>query len=165
MDVYDILEERGLILKGPGQGARIHLRPRDAVGGGAGAPELLTINARGAGYGDPATNARVEQAAMEAAMATYQARGWLVSDVSRQNLGWDITAQRGGDELHLEVKGVSGSKPRFALTRNEYGKADTDWAWRLALVTKALTDPSLAEYDARTVLEASEPYVYRVTLA
>ena len=82
-----------------------------------------------------------------------------------RKLGWDITARRAGDELHLEVKGVSGMKPTILLTRNEHARAGTDPSWQLAVVTQALTSATLTEFAPEQVLLASLPHVFRVQLA
>ncbi len=102
---------------------------------------------------------------MDVVVSAYVDRNWTPDDVSAQKVGWDITMRRGDEELHIEVKGVSGSKPTVLLTRNEYVTAEADDLWRLAVVTQALTSPSLAEYTAAQVLECSSPHVYRVQLA
>jgi hypothetical protein len=72
--------------------------------------------------------------------------------------------RRAGEELHIEVKGVSGSKPTVLLTRNEYATAEADSLWRLAVVTQALTSPTLTEFTTAQVLGRSSPHVYRVRL-
>ena len=86
--------------------------------------------------------------------------------VAHLKCGWDLTAIRNdGQERHIEVKGVSSSMPSVLLTRNELRTAETDTAWLLAVVTNALTDPTLAEYDRKTVAAAADPTIYRVNLA
>lgn len=162
---YDLLEERGLIVKGPGNNVPIHVAPPNLRKGQDPGTELITVTASGAGYGDPVTNARVEKAAMDLVAATYEQHGWVPEDVSAGKVGWDITVRRAAEELHLEVKGVSGSKPTVLLTHNEHTRAGTDPAWRLAVVTQALTSPTLAEFTAGHVLDASSPHVFRVQLA
>lgn len=162
--VYDLLEERGLIVKGPGNVVPIHVSPPELRPNTHSVTEFITLTTDGAGYGDPSTNARVEKAAMHLVAATYRDRGWTVEDVSARKVGWDLTARQAGAQLHLEVKGVSGSKPTILLTRNEHATAGTDPAWRLAVVIQALTSPTLAEFDSEQVLAASAPHVFRVQL-
>jgi hypothetical protein len=72
--------------------------------------------------------------------------------------------RRGDEQLHVEVKGVSGSKPTVLLTRNEHAAAAADPLWRLAVVTQALTLPTLTEYPGAQVLDSSSPHVFRVQL-
>ena len=162
--VYDLLEERGLIVKGPGNNVPIHVAPPDLRGGRPEVVEVISVSAQGAGYGDPVTNAKVERVAMKLVAAAYSDLGWTPDDVSAHKVGWDITMRRGDDELHIEVKGVSGSKPTILLTRNEHATAGVDPLWRLAVVTQALTSPTLHEYRAAQVLESSTPHVFRVPL-
>lgn len=162
--VYDLLEERGLIVKGPGNNVPIHVAPPDLRERGAEVVEVISVTPSGAGYGDPVTNAKVERVAMELVASTYVDLGWTPVDVSAHKVGWDITMRSGDDELHVEVKGVSGSKPTVLLTRNEHAVARVDPLWRLAVVTQALTSPTLSEYTAANVLEGSTPHVFRVQL-
>ena len=48
---------------------------------------------------------------------------------------------------------------------NELRSAETDSDWLLAVVTNALTDPTLREFDRESVTAAADPTVYRVNLA
>ncbi len=59
---------------------------------------------------------------------------------------------------------VSSSMPSVLLTRNELHRADTDPDWLLAVVTNALIDPTLMEYERQSVTAAADPTVYRVNL-
>ena len=94
----------------------------------------------------------------------YRRDGWSVDDVSKQNLGWDLTATRGGTAQHLEVKGVSGVRPTILLTRNEHDTAANDPSWLLVLVTQALTVPTLSRFTSNDVLNRCAPQLYRVAL-
>lgn len=163
--VYDLLEERGLIVKGPGNNVPIHVAPPELHGGSPEVVEIITVTPTGAGFGDPSTNAAVEKVAMDLVTSTYRERGWTPHDVSRVKVGWDLTMRRGSDELHIEVKGVSGSKPTVLLTHNEHSTAATDSRWRIAVVTQALTSPTLTEFTATDVLASSRPHVFRVQLS
>ena len=161
-EIYDLLEEHDRIIKGVGHNVPIHVAPRD--------PEspsgvTITITPRGAGYGDPASNAQVEQAAMTLVAREYRRDRWSVDDVSSQDLGWDLTASKGGFVQHLEVKGVSGVKPTILLTRNEHDTAANDPSWLLVVVTRAVTTPKVSRFDASEVLRRSVPQLYRVPLA
>lgn len=69
---------------------------------------------------DAARNRAIEQRAMEEAARCYRECGWEVEDVSsRRGLGYDIRCTRNGEELHVEVKGVSTDGSEVNLTRNE----------------------------------------------
>lgn len=165
-DIYDHLEDdQHLILKQPGQNSPIHIAPAGEVLDDENLEaksEQITVSARGAGFGDPETNRKVEIAAMNAVIAHYA--GWTHDDVSLDKCGWDITFTQGSMEVHAEVKGVSGRKPTILLTRNEFRAAERDSLWRLVVVTRALVAPSVHEFDREIAIEASEPYVYRARL-
>jgi hypothetical protein len=125
----------------------------------------IAVGAWGAGFGDAATNREVELAAEAVVQRHYETAGWTITRVAHLKCGWDLTASRDGQELHVEVKGVSSSMPSVLLTRNELRIAETDPEWSLAVVTSALTEPALVEYDRETVVAAANPTVYRVNLA
>ncbi|MFC8617838.1 protein NO VEIN domain-containing protein [Micromonospora purpureochromogenes] len=128
-------------------------------------PQKITVTAFGAGFGNPINNAEVEAAAMKAAIRHYRRDGWRVQDVSKRNEGWDLTCTSGDGEVHrVEVKGVSGLNPKVLLTRNEERSAREDPGWRLAVVTKALVEPTLQFFDADMTLRAAAPFVFEVDL-
>ena len=166
-DIYDHLEdEQGLIVKGRGQMAPIHLSPIGDVLDAddlADKDETITVGRSGAGFGDAAHNRLVEVAAMESAIAHFA--GWGHSDVSKMRCGWDITFSRGLDEIHAEVKGVSGRKPTVLLTINEWSTAMEDEVWCLVVVTRALVAPEVVVYLREVAVATAEPYVFRVDLS
>ncbi|OZF50453.1 protein NO VEIN domain-containing protein [Rhodococcus sp. 14-2470-1a] len=125
----------------------------------------VTIGKHGAGYGSPEQNAEVESAAMSAVENYYETRLQAkVEDVSKQNLGWDITATLpDGEVWHVEVKGVSGSRPIVLLTANEMRAAQSDSSWELATVTSALSDsPMVTVYSSEQTLRQASPHTVRV---
>lgn len=126
---------------------------------------MIALGSWGAGFGDAATNRKVEQAAEDVVRQQYEAGGWTVTRVAHLRCGWDFTARCNEQERHLEVKGVSSSMPSVLLTRNELHTAETDPDWLLAVVTNALTTPTLMEYKREAVTAAADPTVYRVNLA
>lgn len=166
-DIYDHLEdEQGLIVKGRGQMSPIHLSPVGEVldaGDLADKDETITVGRSGAGFGDAAHNRLVEVAAMEAAIAHFG--DWEHSDVSSRRCGWDLTFRRGLDEIHAEVKGVSGPKPAVLLTINEWNKAMDDSVWCLVVVTRALVAPDVVVYDRQDAVASAKPYVFRIDLS
>lgn len=125
----------------------------------------IAVGDWGAGFGDAATNRKVELAAEAAVQLHYEAAGWAITRVAHLKCGWDLTATRNDEQRHLEVKGVSSAMPSVLLTRNELRTAETDPDWALAVVTGALTEPTLVEFDRQTVVAAADPTVYRVNLA
>ena len=126
------------------------------------------VSNRGAGFGTAAQNRKVEVAAMKAAAAHYNNAGFETRDVSARNFGWDMTALHRtieGQIKHVEVKGVSGSEPKVLLTRNEYETAQVDPDWELAVVTNALTKPTITIYSARQLKKVAEPFAWRAHLS
>lgn len=128
-----------------------------------GAREILMV--RGAGFGDPANNALVELAGMQAVQQVYEAEGWELTDVSADNVGWDFRCARGAERLYLEVKGVSGDRPRILLTRNEHRAAMETEGWALAVVVRALTAPEVGEYSADEVISRAKPFAFEADLS
>ena len=114
------------------------------------------------GFGTPERRKQVEKAAEEAVREHYRAQGFSCTDVTRKNLGFDFIFTKRRTELHVEVKGTSGTVPRFFLTRNENAYRDHP-AWRFAIVTNALEPrPKVRVYDNREFGKTFEldPYVY-----
>jgi uncharacterized protein DUF3883 len=133
----------------------------DAVDG----DEEVTVSGRGAGFGDPATNKVVEAAAMAAVREFYEAGDWQVHDVSRDNLGWDLTCTSPDGEIaRVEVKGVRGDRPIVLLTANEIRSAANDEGWVLAVVTRALSEPRVTEFEADATVKAAKGFVFRAEL-
>jgi hypothetical protein len=124
----------------------------------------ITVSSRGAGYGSSVQNQAVEEAAVKAVVAYYD--GWRSIDRQRDRCGWDITFthQGTGQMAHVEIKGVSGDRPTVLLTANELKAARTEENWHLAVVLRALTEPTVLEYTAEDALRAADPYVYRAEL-
>lgn len=129
--------------------------------------ETVTFSHRGgAGFGDPVNNKKVEDAAMQAVRSHLEKRGYTVSDVSRRNVGWDLTAYRSRDKhvRFVEVKGVSGTREKVLLTRNEVNRADANPEWELAIVTSALSDPKIRFYSVRALDECMRVLVWQADL-
>lgn len=126
--------------------------------------EEITVSDRGAGFGSPAKNSVVEAAAMAAVIEFYD--GWKPRDVSQEKVGWDIifTHKQTREVAKVEVKGVSGTSPIVLLTANEIRGAEEESGWLLAVVTRALSDPQVAEFTADEALAVAVPYVYRADL-
>jgi hypothetical protein len=98
---------------------------------------------------DHAHNVEVEKAAVHAVERHYEKLGYKVQSVEKENLGWDLYARRGGQVLHVEVKGVSNSGIYFELTPNEYKKLQEHHdRFRVCVVCDALTAPNVYELQA-----------------
>lgn len=127
------------------------------------APSAIIVSSAGAAFGDAVTNEVVEQAAMEEVMAYYHGLGFVTQDVSALKCGWDVTCESPDyGELHVEVKGISGSQVTFLLTANEYRTATADPSWRLAAVTDALgTRPTITVLTGVQAVAGSQPLMYQ----
>lgn len=115
-------------------------------------------------FGTPEHRKKVEKAAERAVIAHYKMRGYSYKRMTHLPCGHDFVFTKGRSELHVEVKGTASSSPQFFLTRNEHEKGlQSNPAWRLVLVTSALSDaPTINAYNAERLKQAFdlEPYVY-----
>ena len=85
-------------------------------------------------------NIQVEKAAIEAATKYYQEKGYSVTSVEPDKLGWDLEAIKNGRVLYVEVKGLSGSLIDFELTPNEYRRLKENFKqYRVCVVCEALS--------------------------
>ena len=116
----------------------------------------------GAGFGTAKENRKVEKAAVQHIERVYRDAGYQITSVEAAHCGWDLTATRGDEELHIEVKGVSGALPRFFLTANEYDTALVDPKWRLAVVTDAVSQPRTTYLDGPATASHARPALYQV---
>jgi hypothetical protein len=71
---------------------------------------------------DPVLRRALEQHAVRRAGALYS--GWTVEDVGDRE-SYDLRVTRGGEEIHVEVKGSSTTTDEVELTRNEVRHART----------------------------------------
>lgn len=114
--------------------------------------EAAKVTVTGGGFGDAEMNRRVERAAVRHVMRHFKREGWAIDDRQRDKCGYDLHATRGRQELHLEVKGTRGDEPGFILTANEEACAAADGAFRLCIVTSALSNrPRLEILTVRQV--------------
>jgi hypothetical protein len=114
-------------------------------------------------FGNAEHRRKVEKAAEDAVITYYKDRGFTYGNFTKLNCGYDFRFHKGNAELHVEVKGTSGTAPGFFLTRNEHAAGLLgDKAWRLAMVTDALTKPLVQVFDASGLRKAFElsPYVF-----
>ncbi|MGB9623809.1 MAG: protein NO VEIN domain-containing protein [Phycisphaerae bacterium] len=121
----------------------------------------------GAGFGDYASNVHVEKAAIRVVTDYYEKLGYDVRSAERERCGYDLRVTKGRAELHVEVKGVRGSEPRFLLTAHEYEVAASDPLVQLAVVTGALSDrPRIRVWTGTEVRERFEfrPVQYAASL-
>ncbi len=93
---------------------------------------------------DPEHNTKVEKAAVDLAWKYYENLGYELHSVEKDNVGWDLEASQNKTKLKIEVKGLSGKNPSIELSPNEYvAFSENHSLYRLAIVTGALTSPSL----------------------
>lgn len=105
--------------------------------------------AKGAGFGSPESNKRVERAAIRHVTQHYKALGWTVTNVSSDNPGYDLKCTGLGDKRHVEVKGARGDGQQFIITAKELNKWTNDKHFVLAFVGNALSArPSLAFFPS-----------------
>lgn len=104
---------------------------------------------------NPIKKAQIEKSAIELVTVHYEAMGYAVNSVEKDNVGWDLEASKDSITLLLEVKGLSGSETIAELTPNEYkqmsGYRKSDY--RLCIVTSALSDPYLKVFSLNHVTE------------
>lgn len=97
------------------------------------------IRAGGAGFGDAKSNRLVEQAAVSKVKRWLGQRGFTVISRESERIGYDLDARKGRSEIHVEVKGTSGTGIQFPITAAEVKRSQADPAFRLMLVTNART--------------------------
>lgn len=116
------------------------------------------------GFGTPEHRKKVEKAAENAVIALYKGKGYKCTNMTKIKCGYDFLFAKGSRSVHVEVKGTSGETAGFFLTRNEHDAGyESDPAWRLAMVTQALSDKPLVQiFDAKELRKAFDmvPYVF-----
>ncbi|NKK32372.1 protein NO VEIN domain-containing protein [Rhizobium leguminosarum] len=116
------------------------------------------------GFGSPEHRKKVEKAAEKAVIAYYAKKMFKSKDMTKVKCGYDFLFKKGSTSLHVEIKGTSSENAGFFLTRNEHDAGlKKNPAWRLAMVTQALSDnPIVQVFDAKQLLKAFDmsPYVY-----
>ena len=121
----------------------------------------------GGGFGTAEENRKVEAAAIKHVCEYFHEHDYAVRDVSATKCGYDLECRRGRATLHVEVKGTRGAEQKFILTRNEERTWKSDRHFRLALVTNALSSPTLFQFRGPRALSRVyfEPMAYVCTLA
>lgn len=94
------------------------------------------LTVAGAGFGTTEQNRIIEQAACKAVRLHFEKKGYQVVSREEENLGYDFDVRRKGEELHVEVKGLSGSHLKFPITANEVACARSDSKFQLVVVTQ-----------------------------
>lgn len=96
---------------------------------------------------DSEARKQVEKAAVSFVTKEYQRLGYKVTSREKENIGWDLDAEKGGVRLKLEVKGLAQSQISIHISSNEYNsmKAYKD-SYRLCVVTNAVSNPTLVKF-------------------
>lgn len=122
---------------------------------------------KGAGFGNPETNRKVEKAAISFVTQWYEARGWKVKSVEVEKRGYDLLCTKGKSEEHVEVKGIQGREPTFIITADEVRQAQTNSNFIICIVTAALTEkPQMSRYNGANLMKKFNlaPLAYRANL-
>lgn len=82
----------------------------------------------------------IEDSAVDYVVNHLNADGWEVVSVEAERCGYDLLCSRGQEELHVEVKGTSGTEAAFVITAQELDCARHDPVFQLRLVTQVLED-------------------------
>lgn len=80
----------------------------------------------------------------------YKSMGYVVNDVYKDNLGWDLEAIGGKNKFLLEVKGLSSSNINIELTPNEYRNLKNNRKnYKVCIVTNCLKSPKVYIFSYR----------------
>ncbi|MFT3912106.1 MAG: DUF3883 domain-containing protein [Ferruginibacter sp.] len=86
----------------------------------------------------------VEKKAILTVSKHYRNLGYKIKSVEKDNVGWDLVATNGKDELFIEVKGLSGGNIGTELTPNEYKNLSIyKHCYRICIVIAVLNKPVL----------------------
>jgi hypothetical protein len=109
-------------------------------------------------------NKKVENAAIKVAMKLYKSKGYKVQDKQSLNCGYDLLAEKGSSQVHLEVKGTASPDEQFFISRNEW-KYSSHPNWHLCIVTSALSKPETRVYTRKQIERKFnlEPMSYHAT--
>lgn len=104
---------------------------------------------------DAEARKKVEKAAIEYVTKEYQSLGYKITSRETENVGWDLDAEKNGEKLKLEVKGIAQSQVSVHISQNEYQNmmANKD-CYRLCVVTNAIKNPYLVVFIWKENLEA-----------
>ena len=101
---------------------------------------------------DPRSDRLAEQRAVALVIKAFEDKGWrLVRDRQLDGVGYDLLMGNDGRELHVEVKGIQGSRIAFNMTPKE--------VWRLEF------DPFFVVVAVTSVLSPRDPRIHFLTSA
>lgn len=86
------------------------------------------------------SNKEVEQRAVGLVLKAFEDRGWLLEkDCQLDGVGYDLRFRKDKRELHVEVKGIQGSRLAFDMTPKEVWRLQDDPDFAVVAVTSALS--------------------------
>lgn len=89
---------------------------------------------------NPRSDKLAELRAVELTVEALRNSGWSVErDRQSDGVGYDISFSDGVQTLHVEIKGIQGSRLAFNVTPKEYWRAENDERWVLVAVTSVLS--------------------------
>lgn len=96
---------------------------------------------------DAEARKKVERAAVEFVSKEYRSLGYKITSREKENVGWDLDAEKTGSKLKLEVKGIAQSQVSVHITQNEYQTMmNNKDSYRLCVVTNAIKNPYLVVF-------------------
>lgn len=122
---------------------------------------------KGAGFGNPETNKKVEKAAINNVTKDYESKGGRVKSVEADKCGYDLLCTKNSKEIHAEVKGIQGNLPSFIITSGEVKRAENDADFIICIVTSALSEnPKRQSFTGQEFIEKFDrkPLAFRATL-
>ncbi|RUQ09341.1 DUF3883 domain-containing protein [Curtobacterium sp. HSID17257] len=131
----------------------VAIPPRSDVGGPIAALTEVAYTEQNTGALKPAHDAptfrrpqnralsrEIERRGVQLAHRALTEDGWLLErDCQKDGVGYDFVYLKNGRRIHVEVKGIQGTRIDFNLTPKEWWRALTDEDWLLVTVTNALS--------------------------
>ncbi len=103
---------------------------------------------------------KIEKAAIDAVADYYSNRGYDVTSVEKDNLGYDFIVKNRLETLHIEVKGTSSTQESDVtvnLSPNEYRKSQSQKRrYRICIATNCPIDPAIYEFIWNQTTQAWE---------
>ena len=144
------------------------LVPDSAVVSAALANEVSeTKPPRGGGFGSVEMNRKVEKAAVSFVTDHYERKGWKVTSVETNKVGYDLRCEKEEFHEHVEVKGTQGDDVCFIVTAGEVRNAMIDRHHITCVVTSALSaEPQMFVYSKDKFISdiELEPIAFRARL-
>ncbi len=118
--------------------------PKTRKGSSKGVPRQIDILKR----------QKIEARAIKIVSKYYKQKGYKITSVEKDNVGWDLNAIFNEIEIKIEVKGLSGPQIVIELTPNEYTHLNKySDSYRLCVVTDTLTKPKLKIFSYSADIE------------